>query len=645
LQVTIHRGSKEIGGTCIQLSTENTTILLDAGLPLSESSAYLDLSIIKTDALLISHPHQDHYGLMDELPSSVPVYVGEVAKGLIEAPRPFLDKSLPHNSFRYIYPNKPIDIGDFQITPYLVDHSTPEAYAFLIESKQGVRVFYSGDLRAHGRKGFLFENMIKHPPQNIDVLFLEGTMMRRGLGEFRDEIAVEEAIVDVLKKQLNISFLITSSQNIDRIISASNACRRTGKVLVIDFYTAWILEQVKKVSSRVTAMEWDNVRVYAHYSHDQALQNNKDFFGDFRNRAYKHRITKEELMETPEAYLWLAKMSQFRIMEIYKQYGSINVIYSQWKGYLEDTSGKCYGAEQVASYKADPLVNYVYAHTSGHAPLEDLQRFADAINPRKLVPVHTEFPEDYSENFKNVEILDDFQSVDFLTKFKGGNMSHQFDYFRIAEELNAEKDASLRKKQWHFRGNCNSFSLISLSPKTPELGISGLKTKKQGENAFDWRLEKKIETEPQRSTPEKILQSWIIDSALSNGKKLPFGNDLTFLTSELAMTNVYVKSKGVKGKLVNDILAIDGNGTLWVVELKSDRNRKRLREQVSDFMQLVTNDQIFFQGLVSTLIAKECPISGEVKSMIVWPGTLRGDWGKTEEVCYYSDGNEFSFIS
>ena len=414
MEITIHRGSKEIGGTCIQLSTENTTILLDAGLPLSGTSDCLDLSKIKTDALLISHPHQDHYGLMENLPSSVPIYIGVLAKGLIDAPRPFLKKTLPQNTFRYISPNKNFKIGDFQITPFLVDHSTPEAYAFLVESKQGSRVFYSGDIRAHGRKGFLFENLIKNPPQNIDALLLEGTMMRRGLGEFNNEKAVYAAIVGVLEKQKNISFMITSSQNIDRIISASNACRKTGKILVIDFYTAWILEKMKKVSSRVTDMEWDNVRVYAHYCHDQVLINNQDFFGDFRRRAYSHRIIKEKLLESPEMYLWIGKMSQFKIMESYKKFGSINVIYSQWKGYLDDSSGKCYGAEQVASYRSDPQVNYVYAHTSGHAPLEDLLRLSTAIDPRKVVPVHTEFPDDYKKHFSNVHLVPDGTPIKLL---------------------------------------------------------------------------------------------------------------------------------------------------------------------------------------------------------------------------------------
>ena len=45
-----------------------------------------------------------------------------------------------------------IEIGPFRITPQLVDHSAFDAYALLVEA-DGKRVYYSGDFRAHGRKG------------------------------------------------------------------------------------------------------------------------------------------------------------------------------------------------------------------------------------------------------------------------------------------------------------------------------------------------------------------------------------------------------------------------------------------------------------------------------------------------------------
>ena len=58
---------------------------------------------------------------------------------------------------------KPIELGPFRITPYLMDHSAYDSYAVLIES-DGQRVFYTGDLRGHGRKAALFERLVAHPP-------------------------------------------------------------------------------------------------------------------------------------------------------------------------------------------------------------------------------------------------------------------------------------------------------------------------------------------------------------------------------------------------------------------------------------------------------------------------------------------------
>lgn len=51
-------------------------------------------------------------------------------------------------------------------------------------------------------------------------------MIRRNNDDFPAESNVEETILNTLKAQGNITFLITSSQNIDRIVSAYRACKR-----------------------------------------------------------------------------------------------------------------------------------------------------------------------------------------------------------------------------------------------------------------------------------------------------------------------------------------------------------------------------------------------------------------------------------
>jgi ribonuclease J len=406
LKILIHRGANEIGGTCIQLSTDNTTILLDLGLPLSKGSKHIDISALKPDAVLISHPHQDHFGLIDTLDPGIPVFIGELGKNLIDATRILIGKPLHTNYFRHFKSWKPFAVGAFTVTPYLVDHSAVDAYGFLIEA-EGKRVFYSGDFRAHGRKSVLFDNMIKNPPKDIDLLFMEGTMMQRDNDKFPTESDVEHKIFETIKGQENITFLLSSSQNIDRIVSAFRACKRAGKTLVIDIYTAWVLEQLKLVSNSIPSMEWEQVKVYTSFSQDNKLKEHPEFFGDFRNRIYQQRVHKEELQANPDNYLFFGKMSHFKIINLYKNIKPVNVIYSQWLGYLSCSDDDYYGAEAITGYQDDPQVNFVYAHTSGHATVGDLQKFAKALRPKKLVPIHTEIPQQFIDSFDSVQLLED----------------------------------------------------------------------------------------------------------------------------------------------------------------------------------------------------------------------------------------------
>lgn len=409
VQVLIHRGSKEIGGTCVQLSTNKCSILLDVGQPLSADSKPIDISKIKADAVLISHPHQDHFGLLNEVDKNIPVYIGELAKRLMDATKIFIKHPLYENNFCFFQNRTPFEIGEFRVTPYLVDHSAVDAYGFLIEA-HGKRIFYSGDFRAHGRKSKLFDAMIKYPPRDIDLLFMEGTMMKRSNEEFPDESSVEEKIYETIKDQRNITFIISSSQNIDRIVSVYRACQRTGKTLIVDAYTAWVLEQIKMVSVSTPNVEWDDVGFFADYSQNEVLKNNLEYFGGFQGTLYKSRITKELLRNDPARYVFYSKMSKAKWIKSFAGEYPVNVIYSQWLGYLSKPDEEYFGAEKMSQFKHNPGINFVYAHTSGHSTVEDLQRFAAAINANQVVPIHTEFAKEYESLFNNAHCLNDGQT-------------------------------------------------------------------------------------------------------------------------------------------------------------------------------------------------------------------------------------------
>jgi ribonuclease J len=186
-----------------------------------------------------------------------------------------------------------------------------------------------------------------------------------------------------------------------------HACERTGKILVLDIYTAWVLEQVSRVSGKVPTMNHEQVKVYADNGMDQRVKNDPDYFGDFRRRLYLYRVTKEQLQADPGRYLYYSKMSRFAIMELYKKFGPINLIYSQWLGYLKFENDEYFGAEQIAGFQNDPLVNFIYADTTGHATLDTLVQLVECLAPKTLIPVHTEFPEDYSKHFNMATMLKD----------------------------------------------------------------------------------------------------------------------------------------------------------------------------------------------------------------------------------------------
>jgi ribonuclease J len=77
-------------------------------------------------------------------------------------------------------------------------------------------------------------------------------------------------------------------------------------------------------------------------------------------------------------------------------------IYSQWEGYWDQ------GAYDMVKYWLEQhSIPKLSIHTSGHASPNDLMSFVKALNPHKVVPIHSFFPEKYPELFPNVEAHND----------------------------------------------------------------------------------------------------------------------------------------------------------------------------------------------------------------------------------------------
>lgn len=128
--------------------------------------------------VVISHPHQDHYGLAHRLPEETPFLIGKAAEAILDAAALFFPSGLKLKNVKHLSDRTPIVLGPFTITPFLVDHSAYDSYAVLVEA-DGKRLFYTGDFRAHGRKASLTDRLIDNPPKNVDILLMEGTCVGR----------------------------------------------------------------------------------------------------------------------------------------------------------------------------------------------------------------------------------------------------------------------------------------------------------------------------------------------------------------------------------------------------------------------------------------------------------------------------------
>jgi len=424
MKLTIHRGTQEIGGSCVELSTEKSRILIDFGMPLVNSNKKpFDSRVLEgksldelrklnllpkiaglysdeekaIDAILISHSHLDHYGLLRYVHLDIPIYMSKGAKILVEISNIFIPHKVGELNISAIDKLKSFVIKEFKIYSYLVDHSAFDARAFLIEA-EGKRIFYSGDFRGHGRKNILFDKMIANPPKNIDYLLMEGSMLGRGKQLYNDENAVEERIEKILKNSSNITFLFVSSQNIDRIVSAYRACLKTGHIFVIDIYTAYILDKLRTVSKNIPQFNWRNVRVKFIKSHATTLAEKvSDKLLYFYNTK---KIDMFEINRNKNKILMLARdNSVFPLfVKSIKNIAGSKIIYSMWEGYLND---------RFKQYCADKEIKIEQIHTSGHATIEDLKTFAKALNPKVLIPIHTFEASKYPELFDNVKILKD----------------------------------------------------------------------------------------------------------------------------------------------------------------------------------------------------------------------------------------------
>ena len=440
LELTIYRGSHQVGGTCIEMKSGSSRILIDLGMPLNDKDGkdFLidplkgkkewdtkDISELKNsgilpdikglyqddkkdfDAILVSHSHGDHYGLLHFANPEIPVVMSPGAQRLIETLNAFVPRQVLLSNIIPAIHNKDIPIGGFIVKPYLMDHSAFDARGFFITEKStGKTLFYSGDFRATGHKENAFKMLVDHPPMKPDYLVLEGTSVGRGEPEFKTEKEAQQGIREVLKKGPRLVLVACSGQNIDRLCSLYAEARRAGYELVIDPYIACVLENLRDLpyARNIPLLENPGMRALIHnYARGDKYVHKIDKdgckFKPFISTLGRKKIKPRDMGEGK--YVVLMRDGTVPAIKAIPGYKDAFLIYSQWKGYLKKMHMKV--TQFISESGLDKNMKHI--HSSGHAGMATLQALAAALNPGKIIPVHTERPKEYAELFRPVEIL------------------------------------------------------------------------------------------------------------------------------------------------------------------------------------------------------------------------------------------------
>lgn len=388
-ELIIHRGSHQIGGICAEIRTKETRLIIDfgenipgtnEGVTISDDEMF-DRVFAHGDnpaAVLFTHYHSDHIGLVDKIPNDIPLYIGPTAKQLLQNLNYRTDffkeeKLLPiikeMNTYTAGAPQK---FGDITVTPFQIGHSALDSYMFLIEA-DGKKILYTGDFRDNGivcsKK--TFEKLLEKCVRKIDVLVTEGTMFSRSEETVMNEYELCKNAREIFSKH-KYNFVLVSSTNLDSIMSFYHAAPKD-KPFVCDKYQ---LSQMLTARNNFGTKKGGRYRRYNIISRITALEN-----ADFSDNINKFK---------EKGFVMLVRATdKFKpFLEIFDK-SEACLVYSMWDGYRK--GGKNENKNIIDFMKG---WNEIPLHSSGHASIDCIKNLIEKTSPAVIIPMHSECPEE-----------------------------------------------------------------------------------------------------------------------------------------------------------------------------------------------------------------------------------------------------------
>jgi len=415
------------------------------------------------DAILLSHAHMDHFGNIGLLDPKYPIITSPstlmLIKGMLDCTTPMLGSDvafysnkkprkdgrlLESDRTKYIgrdfvltedfsekltdfmatcvKSRKTLEAGNishlkdypskFEIKSYEVDHSIFGSTAFLLSGDNTIA--YTGDFRLHGKRGKKSEKFINQA-KDASILIIEGTRAaKEDISESEDIVYENCRRTAELAKGLIIADF--TARNFERLETFQKIAHGIGRSLVItskDAYLLSALERAEGVNRIKDMVVYGELRTTKRAWEDIHLKREPDI----------QYIDPKEISKDPENFLMCFSLFDMKnLLDIKPQKGTY--IYSSSEAFEEESEFdfnrlnnwlqffkfKIYGFEIVEEGGREKPKFTKGFHASGHASKKDLIWAINTINPDVIIPVHTDNPKWFEDNFENAVLLEDGQT-------------------------------------------------------------------------------------------------------------------------------------------------------------------------------------------------------------------------------------------
>ena len=458
VKLTFYGGINEIGGNKILLEDQGTRIFLDFGKSFGTWGRYFEEYLRPTSsrgietfwktgllpdiegiyrpdllefagapvhketavqAVLLSHAHFDHAAHISFLDTEITVYCTPTTKKVMETVQEVGQRDLeneitnykPRPLLRKDYRNPPImrkiegvakkfKIGTLEVEPLPVDHSIPGACAFLIHCSEGT-IAYSGDLRLHGNLGHLTQEFAERAAiEKPDLFLCEGTRITSI--ENHGEPYVKANSTKAIESTKNIVFADFSWKDTTRFLTFYECAKATNRKLLIPFRTAHYIESLKPLIPALPEITDGNILLYQEkcgsgtYDESDYTERWKKALLNASNTVRKDYVHAHQ----KEIIACLGYFDMLDLLDISPEPGSayIHSMSEAFNEEMEFDERRCNSWLELLGLPRHQI------HASGHAPQPDLAYVIKTVNPKILVPIHTEHEDAFLKIHANVKI-------------------------------------------------------------------------------------------------------------------------------------------------------------------------------------------------------------------------------------------------